>query len=502
MSPRETPRPRITPQLPATTVSLSAIVWFLRRNLLLVVGPGLILAAAAGLFLLFVDEPVYEASATLVVAPPAIASDLVPATFSATEYAKLLESDSLVAEVRQHLQDSKDWSPDQTADIEDTLKVSIHSPNRKDSTNSIALIEITTEGRSPKAAADLANTWSNVLVTTSKKVTWGTTSSAIDLIEEHFPQSEDRLASLEDKKLEVENGYEKRRTALADSWEERLTSSRKRHEEQITAHQDETRELFRKIGESRGLWSGTQTPGTAASGPSAPDPSTEVLAPAVRGKLSSLLVARRQLAQTLPFRTLKRSVSADALTEALGDRQANPGDFDSSLGDGVAVTDQEVNPLHSELELTASRIEMDLEGETTAESSPVREVVGELASLQRARSASLAQLLTEQDAELKALERQRQAELSVLQRERETAVEKLDRQIQTETGLFSELAKHHNEAALLVAQKDLDPVHLATTATEPAAPIPPHVAFKSSLAGLIGLLLGLTVATLREIGAG
>jgi hypothetical protein len=145
---------------------------------------------------------------------------------------------------------------------------------------------------------------------------------------------------------------------------------------------------------------------------------------------------------------------------------------------------------------------MDLEGKASERSARVSETVGELASLQRTRSAGLRQLLTEQNAEMTGLERQRRAELATLDRERRAALDAIDRQIGTEASLFSKLAKHHNEAALLVAQKDLEPLHLATRAIEPVTPVPVHPGLKAAIAGLVGVLLGLTLAAGRELGSG
>jgi len=491
--------PRITPPAPDHTpasdfaIDLVAILRFLRRHLWILVAPGLMLALGTAFFLLFLDSPSYEASTTVVVSPPALSSDFAPPAFTAYEYARLLASDSVVAEVRRRLEESGDWRPEELVKIDELVTTTVHSPSGRGSDNTIALLEITAESRSPAAAAQLANTWAGVLIETSTTLIWGTTASAIEVIEERYPESKDRLATLEEERLVLEKGYEDRLTAAAERWETRLATSRQKNEADIAAYQDETHELFRQVAERRGLRPSDNREADGEAGDLAEEDS-------LRGRLSSLLVVWRQLAQTLPHISLERSVGSDALSEAITQSEIGLKDLEAVIADGLSLTDQEPNPLYSELQLTASRLEMEIEGRSLERLSRLNGFVGELATLQRARSSGLLQLLADHDAEMANLRRERRAELATLQREREAALRKINREIAAEASLFSELAEHHKEAALQKAQKDLQPLHLVTPAMEPIAPEPAHVGLKAAVAGLVGLLLGLTVAVGRELG--
>lgn len=498
MSLRQPAVPRITPSAPDHTpasdyaVDLLAILRFLRRNLWILIAPGLTLAIGVALFLLLLDSPSYEASTTVVVSPPALSSDFAPPAFTAHEYARLLESDSVVAEVRRRLEESGDWRPEELVKIDERVTSTVHSPSGRGSENTIALLEITAEGRSPAAAALLANTWAGVLVETSTTVIWGTTASAIEVVEERYPESRDRLARLEEERLLLEKGYEDQLTATAERWETRLATSRRSNEADIAAYQDETHELFRQVAERRGLQPADNREADGDAGDLAKEES-------LRGRMSSLLVVWRQLAQTLPHISLERSVGSDALSETITQGEIGLKDLEAVIADGLSLTDQEPNPLYSELQLTASRLEMEIEGRSSERHPRLTGFVGELATLQRARSSGLLQLLVDHNAEMANLRRERRAELATLRRERDAALKKINREIATEASLFSELAEHHKEAALQKAQKDLEPLHLATPAIEPIAPEPAYVGLKAAVAGLIGVLLGLTIAVGREL---
>ena len=124
-----------------------------------------------------------------------------------------------------------------------------------------------------------------------------------------------------------------------------------------------------------------------------------------------------------------------------------------------------------------------------------------LEKLQLERGAGLGKLSAERDTRLDILMRQRQQELDAITRERDNRLAQFDRDIGRLQGLYSELAKNYNQATLAKAQQEIEDVRLGAAAVPPDHPAPRGLATKSALALVIGGIVGLFAAAIRDVMA-
>ena len=84
-------------------LTLADVVAFFRRNFGLIASFVVAFGIVASIVLLLVVGKQYEASVTLVIVPPKLASELKPPSLSVQSYQQILESDAVLAETRKRL---------------------------------------------------------------------------------------------------------------------------------------------------------------------------------------------------------------------------------------------------------------------------------------------------------------------------------------------------------------------------------------------------------------
>jgi len=125
----------------------------------------------------------------------------------------------------------------------------------------------------------------------------------------------------------------------------------------------------------------------------------------------------------------------------------------------------------------------------------------ELTVLTRERDLKKTVLTRERENQFDTLTRQQKQELDAIERERDSRLAQLDRQIARLKDLYGELAKNYNQATMAKAQQEVEDVRLGATAVPPDHPAPRGLATKSMLALIVGGIMGLFVAVIREVVA-
>ncbi len=464
------PAPALAPERRGgREVDLLAALSFASRNAPLIL-IGAVVCAAIALAVVLSRPATYQATATLVVVPPRVASELKPEALSVHGYQRLLESDAAVDTARRRLVDAGVLEPQDELKVGSQLRTRIFVSRRQD-TNSLApLVELIASARSPEVAAQVANTWATVFLELTRQLVSGATDSMIEVVEEQHPVTNQELEAQEAVRLEVLASSRERVDKAGASWDARIARQKNNTAARISEYQAETRQLME----------------SELGGVSTSDD-------ALAGDLQRLLSIRTQLAQRSPVRVLEKAMSDESVWQSL--LLPNAGGTDvGAAGEHTLVT-QEIDPVHDELTLEAAALEAEVRGRGGRE---LAQLAAALASRQNERSTGLAQLQEERSLELVLLRRRRAQELEQIDEELAAALAPVQRSIHQLGALHQELVKNLNQAVLARAQEDIKTVYLAAPAVPLAKGESRGTLPVAAVAALIGGLLGLGAAVARD----
>jgi len=492
------------------------VVRFARRHWVVIALFAVGFATMAG-FVLSLLPPSYEASATLVVIPPRFSSDLKPKPLSIQGYQRLLESDGVVTETFHRLIAKKVLSTDASLRVGDELDSRIFVSRRAEETALAPVIEAVGHGKTPEAAAAVANTWTEVFLERSRQLTAGSVQPTAKFIEDQFGGARKSLESLGKKRVQAADDFERRSADASTRWDRTLEEASNRWNRQLVGYQKETEDLVAQYqSESRRtIEQFAAENGVLRRGPDpAPADSGAPLSSAsepVRQRLLEMVSLRTQLAQTPRFLVLEKAISDDALWQvmALGQSQL----LELQNLPAKNLLSQEVNPVYSELTLRLSRVELHPELLSAENRHEARSFSAELEGLQRSRSAGLSKLIADRATELDSMQKQKHLEIEELRRKKEQELDSLsrrrdlrlgefDRDLSHAQDLFNELASNYNEAELARAIEgvDMEDVRLGSPAVPSLQPTPRLLPLKVLAALVLGGLFGIVVALWREVG--
>lgn len=499
-------------------LSVVDVVRFFRRHWALVFGLGIAAALVVFLILQFFVEPVYESSATLIVVPPTFSSQLKPPVLTVQGYQKLLESDAVLSETVHRLVQRQVLPPGEPLRLGHQLLTRIFVSRRAEETTLAPMIEAAARDVDPRKAAEIANTWSDVFLERGRDLTEGTTAPTIAFIDAQYSREREVLKKLEQERIDTANDFQQRvgeiklrwsrdldEASLA--WNGKLVSLKKETEDLVAAYQTDTRDNLEAFAREQGMYPGTGA-GEEPGGESGDVP-VNGLSEGQERALRKIVALRIQLAQSPRFLVVQKAISDDALWQAMVLSQDKA--FELSPLETRNLLTQEINPVHSELVLRLSQVELEL---TSLDSNGAEKLVSSTAGLeklQRVRSAGLAKLMADRALKLDKLQRakaldldklrsEEQQELSAEERRRDTRLEQIDRDLEHERSLFNELAKNFNQAELAKAEQDLADVRLGSPAVPSMKILPNHIGLKSFIALILGAGVGFLIALMREIG--
>ncbi len=495
--------------VPSDEITFAEIVAFFRRHAALIFGSALGAGVLTALAVILFVPPTYEASATLVVVPPPLTSELKPSTLTVQAYQKLLESDAVVADARRRLEREGVLRAGDRLRVGKELETRIFVSRRAEETTLAPMLQAVARAATGEAAARTANVWSEVFLERVRELVAGTTSAAVQFIEEQYPQARERLTALEEDRVAAANDFQRRFDTAATRWGTRLTAHRGDTASLVAAYQAETARLLEE--EANRLNLRTREAQLASLRTVFADLQNEQarVAAQLGQKELELAASRRQLADTPQVVSLKKAITDDALWQSV----ANPGKGGTGWQalDGKSLATQELNPLYTEIASRTARIEADVNAlapraaQLEAQLAEMAEALKQLDAavgrdraaverLTREREAGLAKVQAERENELAALERQRQQELDAIQRERDTRLAQLDRDIAQHRELYAQLAKSHNQALLAKAGQDVEDVRLGAAAVAP-------LRAKSRETVVKGVLLAALAALAATVGA-
>ena len=238
---------------PENEMTLGDVVAFFRRNIRLIAGFVLAFGVVTGVVLLLVVEKQYEASVTLVIVPPKLASELKPQSLSVQSYQKILESDSVLEEVRKRLLQKGIAVDRYDFRIGTLLETRIFVSRQREDVTLAPMIQAIVRAPSADQAATTANIWAEVFTGRVRDLVAGSTSSAVQFVEQQFPSVRDDLAKAEDGRATVAGELQRRNDDVATGWEARVSTYRVETAALVAAHDFESTRLLSDLSGQRNL---------------------------------------------------------------------------------------------------------------------------------------------------------------------------------------------------------------------------------------------------------
>jgi len=497
-------------------LTLTDVVGFFRRNFRLIVAFALAFGIVASVVLLLVVKKQYEASVTLVVVPPKLASELKPQSLSVQSYQQILESDAVLAETRKRLADKGYFPSRMDFQIGRSLRTKIFVSRLREDIALAPMLEAVVHARSAEEAATTANIWAEVFLNRVRDLVAGSTSSAVQFVEQQYPAVRQDLAKAEEERIGLAGGLQKRYDDVATSWDTRLAEFKSETADLTAARQSETERILREFASEHSLDTRREQLKSLRKAYADLQDEQARVSSQLQDKQLRLAGINTALAKTPQFFTLQKAISDDALWQAVG---RDKGDPDWKALQGRALATQQANPVYQELSGRAATIEADvaalsprgaqLDERLASLSKDMKTLeVGltadeaELEKLKNTRGAELTRLQDSRAAGLTALSRQRDQELTALKLDMDTQLGRVDRTIGQQRELFAQLAKSFNQATLAKGQLDFEDVRIGAPAVPNPLALRRNRLLKAGLASLIGAVVGVGAAVIRRAWGG
>jgi uncharacterized protein involved in exopolysaccharide biosynthesis len=500
-------------------LSFADIVAFFQRHWRLIFGTAFAAGLLTGLVVILFVPRSYEAAATLIIVPPKFASDLKPSTLTVQGYQQLLESDAVIAEARRRLVAKGQIDPDKVRDtfrIGKALGTRIFASRRAEETVLAPMLQAVARGRSPEQAAEIANEWASVFLERTRQLMAGPTSATVELIDKQYPEARSAVEKLEQQRNEAQTGLQQRFDDTVTKWDDTITSYKNQTADLVATFRAETKRILESFSATKNLETRkVRLDAMRKAYADLQDEQTRVNSQLEQRKLE-LEAVRKQLAAAPQYLDVRKAITDDALWQTLAgakDKNVNWSELQ-----GRSLVSQQLNPMFEELSTRSSKVETDvftlmpraeqLKGEIarlSAELQRLNEEYGADASglekLKQERDAGLERLQEDRANGLGQLTRNKQRALDDISREREARLAQLNRDISHEQELYAELAKAFNQAVLAKAQENVEDVRLGAPAVPPETPKPRGGAIKALLAAILGGMLGVFIALVREAAA-
>ena len=499
-------------------LSFADIVAFFQRHWRLIFGTAFAAGLVVGLYVILFVAHSYEAAATLIIVPPKFASDLKPSTLTVQGYQQLLESDAVIAEARRRLIARGVLKSDDLLRLGREINTKIFASRAAEQTVLAPMLQAVARGRSGAQASAIANEWATVFLEHTRQLMAGPTSATVELIDKQYPEARSAVAKLEQDRTDARDSMQKKLDDATTRWDDTITSYKNETAKLVAAYRAASREMLEKFSADKSLEtrrirleSMRQTYGDLQG------EQARVNSQLDQRKLE-LEALRKQLAAAPQYFDVRKAITDDALWQSLANASAANANVNWQQLQQRSLVSQQLSPIYEELATRVSKVETDVFTLAPRAEQLKREIARLADEVQRLDqeyapdTATLAKISEERDAGLQTLQedranglgelnRNKQRELDEITRERDTRVAQLGRDIDHEQELYSELAKAYNQAVLAKAQEGVEDVRLGAAAVPPETPKPRGGATKALLAAILGGMLGLFVALVREAAA-
>ncbi len=497
-------------------LTLGDLVGFVRRRWWLLLGPGVLAAAVVWVFV-SLQPPMYRAMASLLLSPePVELKSLAPISLAPEAYQRLLESPVVIGETRQRLREQGVLGNERLQVGKNLSSQILISPaRRRGEAPQASLVQLVALCSTPELAQAAANTWAEVFREQAEQLSRQGILEPIRRLEDRYPELDERLAELEQRRVAQQDAAGLARLQLNGSWRARLEDHRAETERLESEHQEVTRErLNSAISEARlvsrraHLEARQGALGQLETRLAKLDREAEVMT-------QRLQATKAQLAGTPRIVETRKSVNDDTVWKLVVGQDASAPQSDVNW-QTLQLVQQEPNPLYEELSTRAALLEIDLlttlapreslEAQRTALSEEVDRLDTEVQAartlvdaVRRARESGLELLSRQRSDGLDALSEAWLEERSAHERQAELELEQVEREIDRLQKEAEMLLPGYLDGRLLSAQLAAPAVSIGIEASKPLGATQQAPLFKSVLAFLAGNLAGLLLALGLEL---
>jgi|GEM_PF-3073779 len=460
---------------------LGALVPILWKGRYLI-GLGAAVCALAGYLVSLSMNPVYEATATLIVMPPRFTTELRPNPLSVETYERILGSDAMVTRVTEEARNRQIVAADESVGL---LTLEIHQ-ELEPSTPYQPVIDLIVQTSSPERASQIANLWAQMAVLEGARFTEMGREDARFILEE-YPNIRERVLEQQARIGSLAAEFDRRKAATTQRWENAINDFRTRWNLNSLRNQLLMLNLRLSGVVSNSPRSGLdETANRESLGAVRHGLYTELaeLQTRIRHQRSLVNQLKEEVQAHPQFLTLSKSISDDALWNQLGSAR------DSGVAERLSalkLESQEVNPVYQHLLQQLADAQVRYEALLPLEEhlqSQIEESEKELSRLNA--------LLVEKEAELLAMRREMDRELSGLQRDYDLEREQLQRELESTLASFSLLSERY-EIAQLAGEEHVSDLKIAASAITPLHPVGPRALWITAGSFLVGMILSATI---------
>jgi capsular polysaccharide biosynthesis protein len=494
-------------------MTLAGVVGFLRRNLGIVLVPAVVVSLTVFCVVRFIVPDLYEASATLVIVPPAFSSELTPSSLTVQGYQKLLESDVVIADTNTQLGEAGSVAERAPLQLGRDLSTRIFVSRRAEETSLAPMVQVVSHVSDPQLAQDAANTWADVFLRRVDTIMTGTTTSSVELIEVQYPQARERLHELESESTKTKNSYQARYNRLEDEWNDRITAHKNTTTRELSAQEAETTRILEELRTDSDIDTLRQRVTALQSAYSSLQDEQARVESNLRLRQLQLESAHERLHDTPRFTVTRKAITDEALWGLVADAPVE--DVDWRALQQRQLTSQEINPVYDSLLMQVNELEIQvnslaprasqLDADLGRIADQLRTISGQLGeasagydAVEHQRHADYSVHVEGQANELADLERAKQEVLDALKMEWDMRTGQIGREISQQRDFFIKLAQSFNQAQLAKAQSGQEAVRLGAPAVRPSVPLPKGTMTKGFIGLMLGGILGLVLAAIRE----
>lgn len=470
-------------------LTLADLVRFFKRRWLEILLGGVALAGVMGLYLVLLVPQRFE-SAALLSLSPARGFEGIPTVkgMDPPDLLALLRSDAVIQDVESRLEEQGILGSGESLTFGEDLLHRLEPRGRGDPA---ALVHVI--GRAPDAetAAALARTWSAAFQDRVDGYLEGELSEMAQELGDRRQQALEeqmRLKRLQTSMLEEENAHSDR---LQSEWRSSMARLQRETDQKIASVQVAARDEMLAALEAAGAQSGTNPSGSAAGEPADGIASTGD-SYAARGLARTLAEVVNLRAALVGTPAILRDDDGERLLLGL------TGGAEEDSGQSLHV--EQSNPAYEQL--FEHVVEAEARAYRLAEDriEPVAELLAELARIQRRHAAGVAALGADRRREVDRITRNRDQRWQEWLSEQRPAREQIAEELQEATQIHSRLSKDYVPLSMAAEADDFHLVRVVTPAAATGRTVGQRKVFKIAAAGALGLLLGLGIAVVREVG--
>lgn len=498
---------------PAEEFSLTDSIRFLYRNRFLILGWGLGLGIAGAAASYALITPVFEAEALLKIDPPPGDVKTVNTSLNVPGYQRLVENDSIIAEVRTRLIREGKIAADATLQIGKELKTAAFISKKDESVAIAPYIQLMASDADAERAATIANIWTEVFLQRVHALNVGGTKNNFAVTELQFQQQRARLATVEDTRAKFADETQVKQAALIQEWDRKVADSIQSAAKAKAEYINETKRLVETFSAEKNLEVRSAILDSSREGLQALHGEKVGIKSRLEQRRIELATAKTRLEVTPANLITRRAISDEATWQAIASDKMTPEQRKKFLSQGM-ITEQ-ANPEYEALASQINKLEIDVSFLTTREEKLEEDIKAKTKILQaeeivlRTTKASFDELKRNREIGVQALTEDNDLKIASLKRERDIVVEGfkrqtdnrlaiLDRDIAEARTQYAILAKQYSDGQIAQLLADRQDIHLAAPAVAPTKPQRSKRTLIALGAAFFGIFLGLGHAVVRN----